>query len=122
LRTNDQRARSATDRDALFEVRLRARNASALRRSSARQEAEALFKPKRQPVEPSVSDSVPSAERSAWKPRVAANLVAGTVPARQSGGLGGLGQNNHLLENRRCPREVREGPERRRSGRVLIAK
>jgi hypothetical protein len=30
--------------------------------------------------------------------------------------------NNHLLENRRCPREVREGPERRRSGRVLIAK
>jgi hypothetical protein len=58
------------DRDALFEVRLRARNASALRRSSARQEAEALFKPKRQPVEPSVSDSVPSAERSARKPRV----------------------------------------------------
>jgi hypothetical protein len=40
----------------------------------------------------------------------AANLVAGTVPALQSGGLGGLGQNNHLLENRRCPREVLRPP------------
>jgi hypothetical protein len=36
----------------------------------ARQAAEALFTPKRQPVGPSVSDPVPSAERPARKPRV----------------------------------------------------
>jgi len=42
--------------------------------TGARQAAEALFTPKRQPVEPSVSESVPSAERSARKPRVLAIL------------------------------------------------
>jgi hypothetical protein len=40
------------------------------RTASARQAAEALFTPKRQPVEPSVSDPVSSAERPARKPRV----------------------------------------------------
>jgi hypothetical protein len=40
------------------------------RTASARQAAEALFTPKRQPAEPSVSDGVPSAERPARKPRV----------------------------------------------------
>jgi hypothetical protein len=38
--------------------------------TSARQAAEALFTPKRQPVEPSASDPAPSAERPARKPRV----------------------------------------------------
>jgi hypothetical protein len=38
--------------------------------ASARQAAEALFMPKPQPVEPSASDPVPSAERPARKPRV----------------------------------------------------
>ena len=38
--------------------------------TSARQAAEALFTPKRQPVEPSVSGPVPSAEQPARKPRV----------------------------------------------------
>src|SRR6202035_4713898 len=38
--------------------------------TSARQAAEALFTPKRQPVEPSISDPAPSAERPARKPRV----------------------------------------------------
>jgi hypothetical protein len=38
--------------------------------TSARQAAEALFTPKQQPVEPSISDSAPLAERSARKPRV----------------------------------------------------
>jgi hypothetical protein len=38
--------------------------------TSARQAAEALFTPKQQPAEPSVSDSVPSAGRPARKPRV----------------------------------------------------
>jgi hypothetical protein len=38
--------------------------------TSARQAAEALFTPKRQPVEPSVSDPAPSAEQPARKPRV----------------------------------------------------
>jgi hypothetical protein len=40
------------------------------RTTSARQAAEALFTPKRQPVEPSVSDFAPSAEPPARKPRV----------------------------------------------------
>src|SRR5580692_6081919 len=40
------------------------------RTASARQAAEALFTPKRQPVEPSVSDPAPSAERPPRKPRV----------------------------------------------------
>ena len=47
--------------------------------TSARQAAEALFTPKRQPVEPSVSESVPSAERSARKPRVLAILSPAPV-------------------------------------------
>jgi hypothetical protein len=38
--------------------------------TSARQAAEALFTPKRQPVELSASDPAPSAERPARKPRV----------------------------------------------------
>src|ERR1700719_3329088 len=38
--------------------------------TSARQAAEALFSPKRQPVQPSVSDLAPSAEQPARKPRV----------------------------------------------------
>jgi hypothetical protein len=38
--------------------------------TSARRAAEALFTPKRQPVEPSASDPAPSAERPARKPRV----------------------------------------------------
>jgi hypothetical protein len=38
--------------------------------TSARQVAEALFTPKRQPVAPSLSDPAPSAERPARKPRV----------------------------------------------------
>jgi hypothetical protein len=44
------------------------------RTTSARQAAEALFTPKRQPVEPSVSDPAPSAEHPARKPRVLAIL------------------------------------------------
>jgi hypothetical protein len=48
--------------------------------TSARQTAEALFTPKRQPVEPSVSHSVPSAERPAWKPRVL--RVSSPAPVR----------------------------------------
>jgi hypothetical protein len=47
--------------------------------ASERQAAEALFTPKRQPVEPSDSDPAPSAERSKRKPR-AADAVAGTGP------------------------------------------
>ena len=38
--------------------------------TSARRAAEALFTPKRRPVEPSASDPAPSAERPARKPRV----------------------------------------------------
>jgi hypothetical protein len=41
---------------------------------------EALFTPERQPVEPSVSDPAPSAERSKRKPRVLPMLSAGTGP------------------------------------------
>jgi hypothetical protein len=40
------------------------------RTASARRVAEALFTPKPQPAEPSVSDGVPSAEHPARKPRV----------------------------------------------------
>jgi hypothetical protein len=47
--------------------------------TSARQAAEALFTPKRQPVEPSVSDPVPSAEQPARKPRVLPILSRGPV-------------------------------------------
>jgi hypothetical protein len=47
--------------------------------ASARQAAEALFTPKRQPVEPSVSDPVPSAERPARKPRVLSILSPAPV-------------------------------------------
>jgi hypothetical protein len=47
--------------------------------TGARQAAEALFTPKRQPVEPSVSESVRSAERSARKPRVLAILSPAPV-------------------------------------------
>jgi hypothetical protein len=46
---------------------------------SARQAAEALFTPKRQPVEPSVSDSVPSPEQPARKPRVLSILSPAPV-------------------------------------------
>ena len=57
------------------------RRASELARTNAgyAQAAEALFTPKRQPVEPSVSESVPSAERSARKPRVLAILSPAPV-------------------------------------------
>ena len=47
--------------------------------TSARQAAEALFTPKRQPVEPSVSDPAPSAEQPARKPRVLAVLSPAPV-------------------------------------------
>jgi hypothetical protein len=47
--------------------------------TSARQAAEALFTPKPQPVEPSVSDPAPSAERPARKPRVLAVLSPAPV-------------------------------------------
>ena len=47
---------------------------------SARQAAEALFTPKRQPAEPSVSDPVPSAEQPARKPRVLA--ISSPAPVR----------------------------------------
>jgi hypothetical protein len=47
--------------------------------TSARQAAEALFTPKRQPVDPSVSDSVPSAEQPARKPRVLSTLSPAPV-------------------------------------------
>jgi hypothetical protein len=47
--------------------------------TSARQAAEALFTPKRQPVEPSVSDSVPSPEQPARKPRVLSILSPAPV-------------------------------------------
>ena len=45
----------------------------------ARQAAEALFTPKRQPVDPSVSDPVPSAEQPARKLRVLAVLLPAPV-------------------------------------------
>ena len=47
--------------------------------TSARQAAEALFTPKRRPVEPSASDPAPSAERPARKPRVLAILSPAPV-------------------------------------------
>lgn len=47
--------------------------------TSARRAAEALFTPKRQPDEPSVSDPVPSVERPARKPRVLAILSPAPV-------------------------------------------
>jgi hypothetical protein len=49
------------------------------RTASARQAAEALFTPKRQPVEPSASDSAPSTEHPARKPRVLAILSPAPV-------------------------------------------
>jgi hypothetical protein len=48
--------------------------------TNARQAAEALFTPKRRPVEPSASDPVPSAERPARKPRVLA--ISSPAPVR----------------------------------------
>jgi hypothetical protein len=48
------------------------------RNTSARQAAEALFTPKRQPVEPS-ADPAPSAERPARKPRVLSILSPAPV-------------------------------------------
>jgi hypothetical protein len=48
--------------------------------TNARQAAEALFAPKRQPVEPSVSESAPSAEQPARKPRVLA--ISSPAPVR----------------------------------------
>jgi len=47
--------------------------------TSARQAAEAIFTPKRQPAEPSATDPVPSAERPARKPRVLAILSPAPV-------------------------------------------
>ena len=47
--------------------------------TSARQAAEALFTPKPQPVEPSVSDPAPSAEQPARKPRVLSILSPAPV-------------------------------------------
>jgi hypothetical protein len=47
--------------------------------ANARQAAEALFTPKPQPNEPSVSDPAPSAEQPARKPRVLAILSAAPV-------------------------------------------
>jgi hypothetical protein len=49
------------------------------RTTSARQAAEALFTPKRQPVEPSDSDPAPSAEHPARKPRVLSILSPAPV-------------------------------------------
>jgi hypothetical protein len=49
------------------------------RTTSARQAAEALFTPNPQPFEPSVSDSTPSAERPARKPRVLSILSPAPV-------------------------------------------
>jgi hypothetical protein len=49
------------------------------RTTSARQAAEALFTPKRQPVEPSDSDPAPSAERPARKPHVLSILSPAPV-------------------------------------------
>jgi len=53
------------------------------RTASARQAAEALFTPKRQPVEPSVSDPVSSAERPARKPRVLSILSPPPVRSKE---------------------------------------
>jgi hypothetical protein len=53
------------------------------RTTSARQAAEALFTPKRQPAEPSVSDGVPSAEQPARKPRVLAILSPPPVRSKE---------------------------------------
>ena len=50
------------------------------RTTSARQAAEALFTPKRRPVEPSVSDPAPSAEQPARKPRVLSILSPAPIP------------------------------------------
>jgi hypothetical protein len=47
--------------------------------TSARQVAEALFTPKRQPVEPSLSDPAPSVERPARKLRVLAILAPAPI-------------------------------------------
>ena len=51
--------------------------------ASERQAAEALFTPKRQPVEPSVSDPAPSAERSKRKPRVLPMLSPAPVGSKE---------------------------------------
>jgi hypothetical protein len=51
--------------------------------ASERQAAEALFTPKRQPVEPSVSDPAPSAERSKRKPRVLPMLSPAPVRSKE---------------------------------------
>jgi hypothetical protein len=53
------------------------------RTTSARQAAEALFAPKRQAVEPSVSDPAPSAERPARKPRVLSILSPPPVRSKE---------------------------------------
>jgi hypothetical protein len=50
-----------------------------VRTASARQAAEALFTPKPQPLERSISDSVPSAEQPARKPRVLPILSPASV-------------------------------------------
>ena len=47
--------------------------------TSARRAAEALFTPKRQPVEPSPSDPAPSVEQPARKPRVLSILSPAPV-------------------------------------------
>jgi len=77
------------------------------RTASARQAAEALFMPKRQPVEPSVSDPVPSAERPARKPRVLSILspppvrneeVAAPVDSEPGPSARSRGPNMHASE------------------------
>jgi hypothetical protein len=52
--------------------------------TTARRTAEALFTPKRQPVEPSVSDPAPSAEQSPRKPRVLAVLSPAPVRNKEA--------------------------------------
>jgi hypothetical protein len=51
--------------------------------ASERQAAEALFTAKRQPVEPSVSDPVPTDERSKRKPRVLPMLSPAAVRSKE---------------------------------------
>jgi hypothetical protein len=59
-----------------------------VRLNTARQAAEALFTPKRQPVEPSVANPAPSAEQPARKPRVLPML---SPPPVRNGGSRGTG-------------------------------
>jgi hypothetical protein len=51
--------------------------------SRAREAAEALFRPKRQPSEPSMSETPPSADSSARKPRVLTSALPAPVQAER---------------------------------------